>query len=128
MTTNWTLIREAVNTAIDSCERLENLGYAEQHRILQVDVDGRPISVYSFLVSAWTLPENVRYEIVRTRHDENIDLRYVPETARILTAVTAACSELIGAGGSTAADEWAQGMIRWYRDHFDPHVERAIKG
>lgn len=29
--TDWNLIREATNTAIDSCERPKSLGYTEEH-------------------------------------------------------------------------------------------------
>jgi HD-like signal output (HDOD) protein len=99
MKTDWNLIRDVLNAAIDSCERLEQAGYAEEQRSRSVQVGGRQVNVLEFLISAWTLPENVRYEIIRARHDENLDLPYVPETARILTAVAAACAELIGAGG-----------------------------
>jgi hypothetical protein len=127
MKTDWKLIREAMNTVIDSCERLERNGFAERHRDLTIDVRGRPISVYEFMVSAWTMPENARYEIVRKRHDDHIDLPYVPETARIMTAMAAACAELVGAGEAASVGDPVRGMIRWYRNHFDPHVERAIQ-
>ncbi|MBB3004019.1 HD-like signal output (HDOD) protein [Paraburkholderia tropica] len=126
MKTDWNLIRDVLNAAIDSCERLEQAGYAEEHRSRSVQVGGRQVNVLEFLISAWTLPENVRYEIIRARHDENLDLPYVPETARILTAVAAACAELIGAGGTPPAEPHVREMIDWYRNHFDPNVERAI--
>jgi hypothetical protein len=128
MKTDWDLIRAAMNAAIDSCERLEKNGYEEAHRSLEVDVGGQAVRVYDFLVSAWTMPEQMRYEIIRARHDQNIDLPYVPETARILTAVAAACAEVVGAGQSEALEKAMQGMTHWYRHHFDVHVERAIKG
>ena len=126
MTTDWKLIRETMNAAIDSCERLERAGYAERHRDLKVDVRGRPVSIYEFMVSAWTMPENARYEIVRQRHEKGIDVPYIPESARILTAVAAACAELVGAGETPSVGDPARGMIRWYRNHFDPNVERTI--
>jgi hypothetical protein len=127
MKTDWTLIREAMNTVIDSCEHLERNGYTERHRDLSVDVRGCPISVYEFMVSAWTMPENARYEIIRRRHDEHVDLPYVPEAARIMTAMATACAELVEAGEATSVSDPVRGMIRWYRNHFDPHVERAIQ-
>ncbi|MCC8405831.1 hypothetical protein LJ655_28925 [Paraburkholderia sp. MMS20-SJTN17] len=126
MKTNWKLIREVLNAAIDSCERLEQAGYAEEHRGRSVQIGGRQVSVQEFLTSAWTLPENVRYEVIRSRHDRNLDLPYVPETARILTAVAAACAELLGAGDMPPAEPHMRGMIDWYRNHFDPNVKRAI--
>jgi hypothetical protein len=127
MKTDWDLIRAVMNAAIDSCERLEKNGYEEKHRGLEVDVGGQQVRVYDFLVSAWTMPEQMRYEIIRARHDQNIDLPYVPETARILTAVAAACAEIVNAGQSEATEKVMQGMMRWYQNHFDVHVERAIK-
>jgi HD-like signal output (HDOD) protein len=126
MKTDWKLVRELLNAAIDSCERLEQAGYAEEHRNRSVQIDGRQVSVQEFLISAWTLPENVRYEVIRARHDRNLDLPYVPETARILTAVAAACAELIGAGDMPPTELHMRGMIDWYRNHFDPHMQRAI--
>ncbi|WP_199541135.1 hypothetical protein [Paraburkholderia kururiensis] len=126
METNWNLIREVINTAIDSCEKLEQVGYAEQHRGITIDVGGQRASVQDFLVSAWTLAENARYEVIRERHDHGLDLPYVPETSRILVAVAAACAELVGAGKSPPAETFMRGMIDWYRNHFDAHVGKAI--
>lgn len=126
METNWNLIREALNAAIDSCEKLEQAGYAEHHRSITIDVGGQRANVRDFLVSAWTLAENARYEVIRERHDQGLDLPYVPETSRILVAVAAACAELVGAGKSPPAEAFMRGMIDWYRNHFDTHVGKAI--
>ena len=126
MKTDWSLIREAINAAIDSCERLEQAGYTEAHRARTVDVNGHAVSVQEFLISAWTLPENARYALIRARHDSHRDLPYVPESARILNAVAAACSELVGAGELPAAEVTMRAMIDWYRQHFDPHMQQAI--
>ncbi len=126
MKTNWKLIREVLNAAIDSCEQLELAGYAEEHRSRSLQVGDRQVSVQEFLTSAWTLPENVRYEVIRARHDRHLDLPYVPETARTLTAVAAACAELVGAGDMPTAESHMLGMIDWYRNHFDLYVQRAI--
>ncbi len=98
MKTDWNLVRDAMRAAIDSCERLENLGYCEEHRALTVDVNDNPVSVHDFLVSAWSMPEHIKYHVIRQRHELKIDLPYVPETARILMAVMAACAECIDAG------------------------------
>jgi hypothetical protein len=128
MQTDWKLIRDVLNTAIDSCEALENAGYREGHRSRTVDVSGLEVSLQEFLVSAWTLPERARYEVIRQRHDNGTDLPYVPETARIMTAVTAACTELIGAGTDSTGGVAVSGLVNWFRDHFDPNVKRAIEG
>lgn len=126
MKTDWKLIREVLNAAIDSCEGLDRAGYAKEHRSLSVQVNGQQVSVQEFLVSAWTLPENARYEVIRARLDKDLDLAYVPETARILTAVAGACAELIGSGDMPPAEPYMRGMIDWYRNYFDPNVRRAI--
>ena len=98
----------------------------EEHRALTVDVNDNPVSVHDFLVSAWSMPEHIKYHVIRQRHELKIDLPYVPETARILMAVMAACAECIDAGDYPATAAPIQGMIKWYREHFDPHIERAI--
>lgn len=126
MKTDWKNVREAMNAAIDSCERLEQLGYTEQHRGRTVEVNGQAVSAYEFLISAWSMPENVKYHIIRQRHDDKVDLPYFPETARILTSAVAACAEAIGADGSTSANSSLQGMTRWYLDHFIPNIEKAL--
>lgn len=125
MATDWSLIRDMMNTAIDSCERFEKAGYAEKHRDLHVDVDGHSVSIYEFMISAWTYPENIRYQIIRERHDCDDDAAYVPEAARIVTAMAAACSELIGAKSSPGKPEIQQ-MLRWYREHAVPAIEPVI--
>ncbi|MGI4861362.1 MAG: hypothetical protein ACRYHA_31430 [Janthinobacterium lividum] len=124
--TDWNTVREAMNAAIDSCERLEQLGYRKEHRGLTVDVDGQPISVYEFLVSAWSMPELVKYHVIRQRHDAKTGLPYVPETARILTSAVAACAEVIGADGDASVEAPMRGMTKWYLDHFIPHIEKAL--
>jgi hypothetical protein len=78
MKTDWRLIREVLNAAIDNCERLEQAGYAEEHRNRSVQINGQPVSVRDFLISAWTLPENARYEVIRARHDKDLDLSHHP--------------------------------------------------
>jgi hypothetical protein len=127
MQTDWKLIRNAINTAIDSCEELERAGYNEGHRDRTVEINGQQVSLQDFLVSAWTLPENLRYAIIRQRHDDATDLPYVPETARIMTAVTAACAELVGAGTQSSSSMAMNGMIDWFRNHFDPNVKQVIE-
>ena len=127
MPTDWNLIRDMMAAVIDSCEQIEAAGYAEEDRDLTVDVSGHSVSIQDFMVSAWTLPENLRYQIIRDRHKKGVDLAYVPEAARIIVRMAEACSELIGAGEAKPADLKARSAIKWYREHAVPHVRRAIE-
>lgn len=127
MQTDWTLIRDMMKAAIDACERIEASGYKETDRDAAISVNGHMISVQDLIASAWTYPENVRYKIIRQRHDEGSDLPYVPEAARILVAMAQAAVELIGAGSHEppGADETRK-MILWFGGHAAPGIEQAI--
>jgi len=127
MTTDWTLIRAMMNAAIDACERIEATGFTPEERDAMIEVRGQAVSVQDFLVSAWTLPENLRYRIIQARHDAGADLTYVPEAARILTSMAGAAAELIRAGQAVPTAE-VLAAIAWYRDHAVPGVERAVAG
>ena len=126
MSTDWKLIREMMAAVIDGCEQIEAAGCTELDRALTVDVSGQKVSIYEFMVSAWTLPETLRYRIIRDRHDKGIDLPYVPEAARVLIRMAEACSELIGAGEGKPAEEEIRSAIQWYRGHAVPRVQQAI--
>jgi len=90
MKTDWQQIREMMDTVIDSCEQIETAGFNEEHRSATVEIKGVDYSVQEFLISAWTLPENIRYQIIRERHEAGNDLPYVPEAARILVSMAQA--------------------------------------
>lgn len=124
--TDWNLLRETLNTVIDSCEGLEIAGYAEEHRERTALVNGQPVSVQELLISAWTLPESVRYAVIRQRHDADADSPYVPEAARILVSAIAECVEIIGAGKNPPGADGLRTMADWYRNHFAPNVKMAI--
>jgi hypothetical protein len=126
MTTDWNLIRDMMAAAIDACERIEAAGYTEDDRAATVSVNGQPVSVHDFLISAWTLPETLRYQIIRERHERGLDLPYVPEAARILTAMAAAGAELVAAGTTHPAQAEIRRAIGWYSEHAVPGIERAI--
>ncbi len=126
MKTDWNLIREMMGAAIDACERIEAAGYTEDDRDATTDVGGQKVSVHDFLISAWTLPENICYQIIRERHDRAADLPYVPEAARILVAMARASAELIGAGETAPAGDSIQKMIQWFGNHAAPGIERAV--
>lgn len=127
MKTDWGLIRGMMNAAIDTCERVEAGQYSEVDRDAVIEVNGQKVSVQDFLTSGWTASENLRYEIIRSRHDNNVDLAYVPETARILVAMAHAAAELIGAGAENApAAENSRRLMSWFHDHLAPGIEGAI--
>ncbi|WP_025129522.1 hypothetical protein [Pseudomonas sp. PH1b] len=127
MQTDWQQIRDMMNTVIDSCEQIENSGYGEAYRSARVSIDGRDYSVHEFLISAWTLPENIRYQIIQERHDQGASLPYVPESARALVAMAQACAELIGAGEKAPAQQAIKGMNHWYRQYAVPHIRSALE-
>jgi hypothetical protein len=54
------------------------------------------------MVSAWTLPENLRYRIIRDRHDKCADLPYIPKAACALIGWQKRDAELIGTGETKA--------------------------
>lgn len=126
MTTDWDQIPAMMNAAIDTCERIEASGYSAADRDATVAVNGQEVSVGDILASAWTYPENLRYAILRARHEAGADLAYRPETARILVAMAEAGAELIGAGETRPAARDIQAMVDWFRDHAAPSLERAI--
>ena len=127
MKTDWQQIRDMMNTAIDSCEQIEAAWFSEKHRDATVNIKGVDYSVQEFLISAWTLPENIRYQIIRERHDAGHDLPYVPEAARILVAMAQACAELVGAQDSAPANTAIEGMKHWYTAYAVPHMLAAIE-
>lgn len=128
MQTDWDLIRSMMATAIDACEAIETMAYEEAHRDIAIDVGRDRVTVFDYMVSAWTFPESLRYQIIRERHDVGTDLPYVPEFARIIVAMAQASAELIGAKESAPAQAALQQMMAWYRDHALPGLERAITG
>lgn len=127
MKTDWDVIRSMMATAIDACEAIEAMGYEEAHRDIAIDVGSHRVTVFEYMISAWTLPESLRYQIIRERHDAGADLPYVPEFARIIVAMAQASAELIGAKDSAPAQAALQQMMAWYRDHALPGLQQAIQ-
>lgn len=126
MRTDWNSIRGMLNAAIDACERIEALQYAEADREATTDIGGQKVSVHDFLVSAWAYPEKLRYLIIRERHDTGVDLPYVPETSRILLAMSQAAIELVNAGEVTPAKQDIQQMIKWFDEDLVRGIESAV--
>lgn len=115
-----------MNVAITACETIEKTGYAEFDRSTTINIEGQHVSIHDMLVSAWTYPENIRYQIIRERHEADVNLTYVPETARILLAMAQAAAELVNADETVPAKEKIQSMISWFTSHLVPNIESAI--
>lgn len=132
MTTDWALIREVMNAVIDACEATERLELPETDRALPT---GSGANVFDVLTSAWTYPENLRYAVIRARHDLAEDAPYRSELTRALTQAAEACGELVGAtrlqqpsNAVGARDGIAAGMRAlsiWYRTQMVPQLTQA---
>ncbi|MND24323.1 hypothetical protein [Agrobacterium tumefaciens] len=125
MKTDWDVIRNMMNAALNACERIEASGYVETDRDATIDIGGQQVSVHDMLVSAWTYPESLRYQIIRERHEAGADLPYVPETARILLAMSQAAAELVNAGNIRPAEGKVRDMVTWFDSHLAPGIETA---
>jgi hypothetical protein len=117
-----------MNAAIDACECIEANGYPAIEKDTTVDVNGQKVSVQDFLTSAWTYPENIRYQIIHARHEAGEEWHYVPETARILVAMAHASAELIGTDASKPSNESIRNMISWFDDHLPAGLKAAMAG
>ncbi|MGU3575104.1 hypothetical protein ACLBWZ_06220 [Brucellaceae bacterium C25G] len=126
MKTDWDIIREMMNVAINACETIEKTGYAEFDRSTTMNIEGQQVSIHDMLVSAWTYPENMGYQIIRERHETDNNLTYVPETARILLAMAQAAAELVNTDEAMPAEEKVRSMISWFTSHLIPNIEIAI--
>lgn len=124
--TDWALVRQMMATAIDACEEIEAMGYTETDRDRVVDVNGTAVSVHDFMVSAWTMPETMRYQLIRARHDAKSDQPYVPEASRIVVNMATACAELVGAQPTADMRAAVDHMLNWYRAHALPRLAEAI--
>lgn len=125
MTTNWDMIRGMLNAAIDACERIEVLQDAGVDQGASIYIGGQQVSVHDFLVSAYAYPEKLRYQIIYERHASGTGLPYVPETSRILLAMSQAAVELVSAGKVVPAKQSIQEMIEWFEGHLVSGIEKA---
>ncbi|HTH76139.1 MAG TPA: hypothetical protein VL635_17225 [Trinickia sp.] len=114
-TTDWDQIRSVFTAAIDFCEQLETLGYSEDARTRSALIGGRKLSAFEVVTSAWAISEATRYAVIRSRHDTNNDLPYVPETARIITAAAGVCAELVHSNGNVGASAGIDQLTTWLR-------------
>lgn len=142
MTTDWKLIRNLMNSALDALEAADRHGPLENKRAATTDVKGVPVNVFSFMQSAWTYPENLKYTLIRARHELQQNKPYTPEVARALFKVAEVCAELVGCSNTTAKvvgvdphdpkqaksiEEMVLGLANWYREHFTPGLSDAVR-
>ena len=135
MATDWSLVRELMNAAIDACEAAERLGLREADRGLRTSSGA---TVWDVMTSAWTYPENVRYAVIRARHDVGDDAPYRPELARPIVAAAAVCAELVGATkldstpdpktrSSETIRQEIEALTGWYRRHMVEQLGQAAR-
>jgi hypothetical protein len=127
MKTDWNLIRSMMETAIGACEQMEAMGYNESHRHLSTETSQGPVTVFDLMVSSFTYPESIRYQIIRERHDAGADQPYVHEFSRLLVAMAQASAELVGGKDVAPASASLEQMLAWYKDLALPHLRRAIE-
>jgi hypothetical protein len=125
MKTDWQIIRELMNSVIDSCEAIENLELTNDDKDLPLQ--SAPANVWDALQSTWTYPENVQCEVIRARHELDIDKHYTPEAARALVNAAKACAELIEAGDAESVADPVRKLTQWYSGHLVPQVTQAVE-
>ncbi|BBL25034.1 MULTISPECIES: hypothetical protein [Comamonas] len=127
MKTDWHLIRSMMETAIGACEQMEAMGYNESHRHLSIETSQGPVTVFDLMVSSFTYPESIRYQIIRERHDAGADQPYVHEFSRLLVAMAQASAELVGGKDAAPASASLEQMLAWYKDLALPNLRKAIE-
>ncbi len=114
-TTDWDQIRNVFITAIDFCEQLEALGYSEDARTQSALINGKNVSAFEVVTSAWSIAEATRYAVIRSRHETDNDLPYVPETARIIAAAAGVCAELVHSDRKISAAAGIDRLTIWLK-------------
>ena len=125
MRTDWQIIRELMNSVIDSCEAIENLELTDDDK--DAPLQSAPANVWDALQSTWTYPENAQYSVIQARHELNIDKSYTPESARALVNAAKVCAELIDAGEAEPITDPVRKLAQWYSAHLVPQVTQAIE-
>jgi hypothetical protein len=124
MKTDWQLIRELMNSVIDACEAVENLGITATECVTPLAAS--PAIVRDALQSSWIYPKNVRYEVVRIRHQLENDKHFTQESERALVNAAKVCAELIGAGEAQPIRNSVRKLAQWYPTHMVPQITNAI--
>lgn len=142
MKTNWSLIRKLMNSAIDACETVDQLGVTEENRAdTFIENEKLSATMWDYLQSSWTYPENLTYTVIRARHDLKQDKAYTNELGRTLVAVGHLCSELIDAQDmktkvsdvdpfrmkdASSLEEMIDRLCTWYSEWMVPGVTKIM--
>lgn len=139
MKTDWDLIRKLMNSAIDACEKVEELELSKDDNII-IEVQGQKVSIWDFLQSSWIYPENLTNDVVRARHQLNFDEPYRSELARTLIKMAELCAETVNAkeavdlelkqGGAipdTSIRMILENLSSWYENHMIVSMEQAAE-
>ena len=131
--TDWESIRKLMNTAIDTCEKIESLGIDESHRSIVVNDH---VTIHDFLISSWVAPENLARKAICKSHELGQSKPYTDELARTITSVAGLCSELvklekiehkIGPDQSPSIKSEVESLCKWYEDFCLPSIQKAMK-
>jgi hypothetical protein len=125
MSTDWKLVRELMNSAIDACEAVEKLDITSEER--ETPLEGSQATVWDALQSSWIYPENVQYAVIGARHQGGNEKHYTPEAARALVNAAKVCAELIEADQTPPIQEPVQKLAQWYTGYMVPQVTTAIE-
>lgn len=139
MKTNWDLVRELMNTAIDACEAIDKLGVTENNRQDTFTENGQcSATMWEFLQSSWIAPENITYSVIQARHELGKSKPYTDELGRTLLTVGKLCSELVGLEDTEAkvanannqqpqsVETMIKGLCAWYKSHFIPSAAKIM--
>jgi len=133
--TDWSLIRNLVNTAIDTCENIEKMGVNENHR--SIAIDGKA-SIHEFLISSWVAPENLTRKVICKSHELGNSKPYTDELSRTMLSIGALCSELvklegidqkvsIDAAPNQSIKEEVEALCYWYNNFCVPSIQEAME-
>lgn len=143
MPTDWNLIRELVNSALDACEALDRLEITDDERSATIRTEHGQFSgsVWDALQSAHTFPENVRYMVIRGRGQLDDSAPFVQPVSRMLQQVGSLAAELVGAQQlqvpvkgidpysperGQSIESAIQNLAEWYESHLVPNIEGAL--
>ena len=79
------------------------------------ELNGNNVSAFEVVTSAWSMAEATRYAVIRSGHDTDNDLPYVPDTARIIAAAAGVCAELVHSGGNVSAAAGIDRVTTWLK-------------
>ena len=139
--TDWKLIKNLVNATIDACEAAENLGIQGEDKSREIEVNGQQVTIWDFLQSYWTYPENLKDSIAIARHKIGEDRKFTSEIPRSLQKVGMLISELHGIEDldtkvsgvdpfqpekEISIRELVENLEDFYKNHCIPNLKKAM--